>query len=320
MPYVSVIILTRNGLPLVEDCLRSVLVQNTLWPFEIIMIDSASTDGTWELVASLPVERIRIQPKEFNHGKTRNLGASKARGGFLVFLVQDAVPIDDTWLQRLVEAAELPGVAGSYGREVAWPSDNPLVRLHMQHTLPQTQERLIQKLAPGQLWPKLSPWEKLLLSTFHDTCSCIRRELWVEYPYRNLPYGEDLDWGARVVQAGYTIVYEPQAIVYHSHDRSSWYAMRRAYADHELAMRLFNYHAFPRIPGLVRSWVSNSWQFIQVIYHEAKSPIERVYLILRAPIIIGAHHLGSYIGAQVAKRQLYGAFWQSIDKLMRKGV
>jgi rhamnosyltransferase len=269
------------------------LAQEVPWPFEVIVIDSASTDGTWELVKSLAVKPICIQPNEFNHGQTRNLGAHQAKGRFLVFLVQDAVPVNDTWLERLVTAAEYPGVAGSYGRELPWPSDNLLVRLHTQQALAQNQERLYQRLAP---------------------------ELWVEHPYRALSYGEDLDWGARVIQAGYTIVYEPQAVVYHSHDRSSWYTMKRAYADHELVMRLFNYHAFPRPTGLVKSWLTNSWKFMRVIHNEGKSPAEKVRLILRTPMVVGTFHVGSYIGARAAKHQRYGIFWQTIDRLMRKGV
>jgi rhamnosyltransferase len=315
-----VIVLTRNGMPLVARCLRAVLAQEVPWPFEVIVIDSASTDGTRELVKSLAVEHICIQPHEFNHGQTRNLGAHQAKGRFLVFLVQDAVPVDDTWLERLVTATEHPGVAGSYGRELPWPSDNLLVRLHTQQALAQNQERLYQRLAPGQCWQELTPGKKLMLSTFHNTCSCLNRQLWIEHPYRALSYGEDLDWGARVVQAGYTLVYEPQAVVYHSHDRSSWYTMKRAYADHELVMRLFNYHAFPRPTGLVKSWLANSWKFMRVIYNEGKSPAEKVRLTLRTPMVVGTFHVGSYIGARAAKHQRYGIFWQTIDKLMRKGV
>src|SRR6266508_3231855 len=97
VPFVSVIILTRNGMPLVECCLHSVLDQETSWPFEVIVIDSGSTDGTLELVKSLPVELIRIKPEEFNHGRTRNLGASQAKGEFVIFLVQDAVALKRTF-------------------------------------------------------------------------------------------------------------------------------------------------------------------------------------------------------------------------------
>ncbi len=53
--HASVIILTRNGMPLVEQCLRAVLAQDAPWPYQVIVIDAYSTDGTWERVQSLPV-------------------------------------------------------------------------------------------------------------------------------------------------------------------------------------------------------------------------------------------------------------------------
>jgi len=307
-------------MPLVECCLHSVLDQETSWPFEVIVIDSGSTDGTLELVKSLPVELIRIKPEEFNHGRTRNLGASQAKGEFVIFLVQDAVPLKRTFLQRLVEAAQLPGAAGSYGRELPWPSDHSLIRIHMEHALSQHQEQLQQSLPTDCSWQELSPGKKLALATFHDTCSCLRRQILGEHSFEPLPYGEDLDWGARVIRAGYKIIFEPQAAVYHSHDRSSWYELKRAYADHELVMRLFGYHAFPRLIGVVIAWISVSWLAARSIWREPRSWFKKTVLLLRTPVVIAARYFGAYIGARAAKRGSKGPFWKGIDILMSKGV
>jgi rhamnosyltransferase len=307
-------------MPLVEQCLRAVLEQETSWLFEVIVIDSGSSDGTLGLVKSLPVELICIKPEEFNHGQTRNFGVSKARGEYIVFLVQDAVAVDDMFLQRLVEAAQLPGVAGSYGRELPWPSDHSLIRLHMEKTLSQHQEQMQQSLPVEGSWQELPPRKKFELSTFHDTCSCLRRQIWKEYPFAPLKYGEDLDWGARVIQAGYKIVYEPRAAVYHSHDRSSWYELKRAYADHELVMRLFGYHLFPRFLSVVFVWMSGSWSFVRSIWNEPGSRSKKMALLLRAPVLVAARYFGAYIGARAAQVGSKGTLWKSIDHLMRKGV
>jgi rhamnosyltransferase len=319
-PYASVIILTRNGLPLLEKCLNAVLSQETPWPFEIIVIDSQSTDGTWDLVQSLPVIAKQIQSGEFNHGKTRNLGASLANGRFLVFLVQDAVPADNSWLHCLVTITEPESIAGSYGREKPWPTDHALVRLHMKETLSQSEEAVYQSLPRGCTWDDLSPWEKFHLATFHDTCSCLKREVWKRYPYCSSKYGEDLEWAARVIQAGYTIVYQPEAAVYHSHDRSSWYEMKRAYADHELVMRLFGLQMFPHMRRLTTSWLTSSWRLVDGIYRDSHSLKHRALLMLRAPVVNGARHLGSYLGAKAAHQNIKDGIWQYVDKVMRKGV
>jgi rhamnosyltransferase len=243
-----------------------------------------------------------------------------ARGQFLVFLVQDAVPVDAGWLERLVMSAASVGAAGSYGRELPWPSDNALIKLHMQQALAQGENAVRQHLPKGCGWDELAPWEKFNLATFHDTCSCLNRQIWQEYPYQHLSYGEDLDWGARVIQAGYMLIYEPRATVYHSHDRSSWYEMKRSYADHELVMRLFDLQLFPRIRGLVASWLSTSWQFVRRAYGETGSMMDRIKLMLRAPVLSGARHCGSYLGAWAAKKGVDKGVWQYIDGVMRSGV
>src|SRR4029077_7348397 len=51
---------------------------------------------------------------------------------------------------------------------------------------------------------------------FSNAASASRRHVWLEEPF-SLPAVEDLDWARRVVAAGWSIVYEPEAAVYHSH-------------------------------------------------------------------------------------------------------
>ena len=66
------------------------------WDFRVV--DSGSTDGTWELLRGsrrsfpVPVALERIRQVEFDHGDTRNLLAARSRGDLLVFLTQDAIP------------------------------------------------------------------------------------------------------------------------------------------------------------------------------------------------------------------------------------
>jgi rhamnosyltransferase len=307
-------------MPLVEQCLRATLSQETPWPFEVIVIDTDSTDGTWEIVQSLPVVRAQIRVQEFNHGETRNRGAALAQGAFVVFLVQDAVPADPHWLRCLVAAADMPGVAGSYSRQLAWPSDNALVRLDAERTLSQPEQSVVQQLGPDECWDDVPPARKLWLATFRDNASCIKREVWSRNPYRPLPYGEDLDWGERVIRAGYAIVYEPRSCVFHSHDRSSVYELKRSYADHELVMRLFRYRVYPRFTGTMACWMKTSWEVIRAIRGERKPLVVRARLALRAPVLVGARLVGSYLGAQAATQPAPSFFWQQLDRMIRRGV
>src|SRR5579872_3717694 len=129
---ISIIIPTRNGGAVFGETLRAVLAQRIEGAFEVIIIDSASSDGTAEaaerLLAdpdanaqSIPGRIVRIPAHEFGHGRTRNLGARLATGALVVFLSQDATPMGDSWLARFVRAFADPGAVAAFCRQVARP-------------------------------------------------------------------------------------------------------------------------------------------------------------------------------------------------------
>ncbi len=55
----------------------------------------------------------------------------------------------------------------------------------------------------------------------------MRRSAWEDFPFSRLDFGEDLDWGFRVMKAGHVILHNPKAQVYHSHNRPSWIRFKR---------------------------------------------------------------------------------------------
>ena len=84
-------------------------------PDEVLVIDSGSRDRWVELARAAGVELIEIEPNEFGHGRTRNLGAERTSGELICFLTQDAIPAEG-WLAAHREAFELDErVGASYG-------------------------------------------------------------------------------------------------------------------------------------------------------------------------------------------------------------
>ena len=126
---ISVVIPTRNGGAVFEETLRAVLAQRVECAVEVIVVDTASTDGTPEAAERILADpalnpakmagRVhRIALDEFGHGRTRNLGCRMAQGEFLVFLSQDATPIGTDWLGTLLRPFADPDVAGAFCRQV----------------------------------------------------------------------------------------------------------------------------------------------------------------------------------------------------------
>src|SRR6266849_30215 len=105
----SVLIPTKNGAKDLEACLIAIFSQKGTRPFEVIVIDSGSTDATLEIARRYPVRIEHIPPETFHHARTRNYAAGLAKGEILVFLSQDAIPALDTWLAAFLSSLKEPG-------------------------------------------------------------------------------------------------------------------------------------------------------------------------------------------------------------------
>ncbi|QND52685.1 glycosyltransferase family 2 protein [Phyllobacterium sp. 628] len=134
-PLVSIIIPVKNGLPQFRRVIEMLSRQKFDAEFEVIVIDSGSRDGSKEIVPQDDprFRLIEISSADFGHGKTRNLGASLARGEFCAFLTHDAVPADEYWLAELVKPLrENDEVAGVFGRHIAYPDASPFTRWELE--------------------------------------------------------------------------------------------------------------------------------------------------------------------------------------------
>jgi len=108
LPFVSIIILNYNGKSFINDCLLSVL--KSVYPnFEIIVLDNASTDGSWEYLKekygnNKKVRLIRSKKQLYFTGGN-NFAAKKAKGEKLIFLNSDTI-VDKNWLKELIAFAK----------------------------------------------------------------------------------------------------------------------------------------------------------------------------------------------------------------------
>lgn len=225
---VSIIIPTKNAERYLEEQLQAIFGQVGVPRPEVVIVDSGSTDGTGRIASRHPVRLVSIKPEEFNHGATRNLGARESGGEYLVFLTQDATPADAAWLRNLLKPLrEDPGVAGAFSRHIPRPGCSlPLAR-QIEEEWPQGGglERIVKRVGSrGELEAR-----KPHYVYFANTSSCLRRSVLERFPFRDVDFGEDVDWAERVLLAGYTIIYEPDSAVLHSHDYSLKEQMRQHY-------------------------------------------------------------------------------------------
>src|ERR1039457_6602344 len=88
----SVLVLAKNEEHNVPKCLDAIFSQRVKSDFEVVFIDSGSSDRTVEIAKQYSVQLHQIPPEQFHHSRTRNLAATLSRGKFLVYLAADAFP------------------------------------------------------------------------------------------------------------------------------------------------------------------------------------------------------------------------------------
>ncbi len=208
---ISVVIPVKNGGSGIRRCLEAIRRQQVETEVEVIVIDSGSTDGTQELARSLGATVHQIEPGDFNHGGTRNLGAELARGEIVVFTVDDALPVGERWLDRLTAPLLTNSrLAGTYARQVAFDSAAAHQRFYIEY-----------RYGPVPRIQRATSEADLTVSSvlFSNVSSAIRKSVLTEFPFASdIVIAEDLEWCSRVLLSGWEVAYVPEAIVQHSHD------------------------------------------------------------------------------------------------------
>lgn len=225
-PLISVVIPVKNGAATLAAALEGILAQTVAGRTEIIVIDSGSRDGSQEIVRSQRVQLHEIPAEEFDHGATRNLGVSLARGEFVVMTVQDALPADDRWLETMLHHFDDPSVMGVCGKQIV-PHDtdkNPL-----QWHRPVTAARVTRRHYPDPAaYRALSMRERLAASGWDDVTAMYRRSALLELPFRTTMFGEDFLWASDALASGWALVHDDNARVRHYHHQIFDYRFRRS--------------------------------------------------------------------------------------------
>lgn len=289
-PLVSIVMPTHDGAATLPGVLAAIRAQKVDFAFETIAIDSGSTDGTAVYLRGRVDQLISIEAAAFDHGLTRNLGIERARGDYVVLMAQDAEPANARWLAALVAPLQSdPRLGGVFARQVPRPDASPLTRHYLQRWIGASAERRTVSMTAAE-FEALAPARRLDRCTFDNVCSCIRRDVWREHPFRATPIGEDVEWAKEVLLAGFRVAFEPAAEVVHSHDRSARYEFARTRALHRRFHELFGLRTIPSLPLLGRAIASS------LATHLRCDPG------LRSLALAFAWPLGQYLGGRGAER------------------
>ena len=230
----TVVILTFNGERYLEQILAAIAGQILEGEFDVLVIDSGSTDRTLEIVAARPEVRLHQIPNpEFGHGRTRNLAAQLATGEFVAYLTHDAVPADEFWLAELLEPfARFPGVEAVLGRQVPRPDCVPILKYEINRVFatqgPEFATTVSYETPAFERYPPYGMPARF----YSDVNSAARRRFLLDViGYQDVAYAEDQLFGQDVLKAGYSKAYAARGAVVHSNDLSYAEYSRRLFDE-----------------------------------------------------------------------------------------
>jgi rhamnosyltransferase len=213
-PRVSIIIRSFNeawALCQTLPALRDQVYRN----WELIVIDSGSTDGSVDLIRqSRPRHFIQIKPGQYNPSRVMNHGMQLAESDFGIFLNADATPRGTNWLAPLVTALQDPKTAAVFGRQIPRPRCKAVYAHDYERCFGANRES--------------AKWEHF----FSMVSSGVRKDIWRRRGFlEKMQYSEDDEYTRWCRSQGYQVVYCPDSVVVHSHNYTLEQAYTRSFGE-----------------------------------------------------------------------------------------
>jgi GT2 family glycosyltransferase len=220
-PLVSIIVPTRDALPLLRQCVESVLGKTKYPRFELLVVDNQSADPEalaylGELARRATVRVIRYD-RPFNYSAINNFAARQAQGEVLCLLNNDTEVISPDWLEEMVGHL-LQDKVGAVGARLLYTDGRVQhggvtvgpggCADHLHAELPRGH--------PGYCHRAVIAQE---LSAVTAACMLTWKHLYERlggFDEKNLPVAfNDVDYCLRLQDAGYRVIYTPHAELYH---------------------------------------------------------------------------------------------------------
>jgi GT2 family glycosyltransferase len=219
-PLVSIIILTRDRLDLLQRCVESILAKTDYPSYEIIVVDNGSQEPeTLDYLCILEQKgsaRIIRDDRPFNFSALNNIAIRQAFGQYIATLNNDMEVIGDQWLKEMVSHACRPGV-GAVGARLWFPDDT------LQHGGVIFVKGSALHAHRGAVRGSSGYWGRAVaiqnFSAVTAACLVMRKEIYLKAGGMNeadlsVSYN-DIDLCLKLSVAGYRIVWTPYAELYH---------------------------------------------------------------------------------------------------------
>ena len=216
----SVIVPVRDGWPGLGDLLEALANQDHP-PAEVLVVNDGSTDSSLESTKAWAADRPQVNVRVLTQGKegpatARNFGAREAISDIIVFIDSDCIPKPD-WLEKMLlpfeENERVVGVQGAYKS---------------------SQTEWIARFSQIEIEERYHRMQQASTVDFIGTyAAAYRRDVFLAegcFDTRfGMASGEDADFSFRLSDRGLSMVFQPEAVVYHKHPSTLAGYLRQKY-------------------------------------------------------------------------------------------
>jgi GT2 family glycosyltransferase len=219
----SIVIICWNDLRVIRDCLRSIYQGTHATNFEVVVSDNGSVDGSVEFIRNhYPQVRIVENRQNLGFARGNNAGIRVSRGEYILILNPDTI-IHDGALDKLVEFAERHSEAGAFGCRVLNPDSTYQVSARLFPTVLRywVSALGLSRLSSFFIYEEYPRWRgdtERSIDWQSGCCVVFRGNLLKRlggFDEQFFYHFEEVDLCRRVWNAGYPILFTPEAVITH---------------------------------------------------------------------------------------------------------
>ncbi|WP_158098803.1 glycosyltransferase family 2 protein [Barnesiella sp. An55] len=270
MIKLSIIIVSYNTASLLKDCISSILLSSFSFDYEIIVVDNHSTDNTLEMLKSFPSIKIISNTKNLLFAQANNLGASIAKGKYLLLLNSDTLIWGDN-IDKLVKYFDtVDDSVICIGPKIL----NEDRSVQSEGNLGMTHwDMIVKHFKVGQIFPKFVIKGVLPPGTYRfnkntphavawvsGACMLIRADLYSSVGGLNEKlefYGEEPEFGFRTSNLGYRTLYYPYSEIIHLGGKST----PQSFREKEMSLRRYTILVEQTVGYSYAIWTSRITRF-----------------------------------------------------------
>lgn len=195
----------------IDNLHASLMMQKNVDLREVKYILTDTKDGLENKIKTLEKASLRmITLEEFSHSLVREKAAFESNTSVIVFITQDIIIADDNWLYKFIRPIFDNKCEAAFSRQIC---DNYSIERYTRIKNYPAESRIVSKADVDRLG--------IRTFFFSDAASAVSTKIFKElkgYDGKDLPTNEDMYFAYKLINAGYRIMYNSEAVVIHSHD------------------------------------------------------------------------------------------------------